>query len=235
MIMQGDPEHRAATAHATRLLLAARTRVLSLAEQCQLAPQLPTPAASESALLAPPDFTSLAVHNPALAAALFRTLTPPTASLRASYLSALAGLPATLPTFDVLGRLLRDSSSAIAALKIGPDVRKFPARSVAFRTGFRGTLSDNLQWAKSFALDLVSSHLSPDLREVEADGLDGREHRMAPEEVKIDQHRRDGNAPKMSREGSTAREVFRIRARDEKDKDEESSARRLRELLIEWL
>ncbi|KAJ7453887.1 hypothetical protein FB451DRAFT_666066 [Mycena latifolia] len=134
MIMQGDPEHRAATAHATRLLTA-RTRVLSLAEQRQLAPQLPTPAAFESALFAPPDLTSLAVYNPALAAALFRTLTPPTASLRASYLSALAGLPATLPTFDVHGRLLRDSSSAIAALVrtevVGPFINAAIGRAEA--------------------------------------------------------------------------------------------------------
>ncbi|KAJ7444671.1 hypothetical protein FB451DRAFT_1413068 [Mycena latifolia] len=119
-------------AHATRLFLAARTHVLSLAEQRQLAPHLHALAASSPRLLALPDLAPLAAHNPTITVAILRAhLMRPTASAssesaaangsclpapRAAYLSAHVRLPPTLPTFDVLGRLLRDPDRTISAV-----------------------------------------------------------------------------------------------------------------------
>ncbi|KAJ7274549.1 hypothetical protein B0H12DRAFT_1089181 [Mycena haematopus] len=133
-------------AHAMRLLLAARSRVLSLAEQRHLTPLLPallSPATRSHnpprALLAPADLAPLVATNPALAAGVIGALLavgPPegqngvdlvaadvldgltvlsgageqAAGMKTSaIISALARLPPMLPTFDVLGRLLRDT------------------------------------------------------------------------------------------------------------------------------
>ncbi|KAJ7462458.1 hypothetical protein FB451DRAFT_1404257 [Mycena latifolia] len=131
-------------AHATRLFLAARTRILSLAEQRQLAPHLHALAASEPMLLALPDLAPLAAHNPTIAVAILRAhLTRPTASAssesaaangsclpapRAAYLSAHVRLPPTLPTFNVLGRLLRDPDRTISALSDSMGPRKRSGR-----------------------------------------------------------------------------------------------------------
>ncbi|KAJ7903704.1 hypothetical protein B0H14DRAFT_2666041 [Mycena olivaceomarginata] len=131
-------------AHAMRLLLAARSRVLSLAEQRHLTPLLPTllsPTTRQDnpprALLASADLAPLVATNPPLAAGVVGALLaagPPTEGLNgasvptgdlngagkhsngstagmttSAILSALAHLPPMLPTFDVLGRLLRDA------------------------------------------------------------------------------------------------------------------------------
>ncbi|KAJ7455020.1 hypothetical protein B0H11DRAFT_2068779 [Mycena galericulata] len=138
-----EDARNAAIAHAMRLLLAARARVLSLAEQRQLTPLLP--ALATSALIAPPDLAPLVAHNPALAHRLVvallssssaststssdpysfsaspyanthTTSTPPPHPhpvphpQTPAYLAELAALPPKLPTFDVLGRLLRDAT-----------------------------------------------------------------------------------------------------------------------------
>ncbi|KAJ6513408.1 hypothetical protein C8R45DRAFT_963582 [Mycena sanguinolenta] len=145
-------------AHAMRLLLAARSRVLSLAEQRHLTPLLPallSPATRSPnpprALLAPADLAPLVATNPALAAGVIGALLaagPPTdgqngvdliatdvlngsgehtAGMKTSaILSALVRLPPMLPTFDVLGRLLRDNRAVAIAddekLKFGDDI-----------------------------------------------------------------------------------------------------------------
>ncbi|KAJ6605424.1 hypothetical protein DFH09DRAFT_1353868 [Mycena vulgaris] len=106
-----------ALAHGIRLLLAACTRVLSLAELRQLTPLLPTLAASP--LLTPADLAPLTAHNPAIAHQLLTALLVQPVPTLTLYLAALALLPPTLPTFDLLGRLLRDPNSASPAAVAG--------------------------------------------------------------------------------------------------------------------
>nr|GAT57148.1 predicted protein [Mycena chlorophos] len=101
----------AAIAQAMRLLLAARTRVLTLSEQRQLIPHLAALVATP--LITQPDLASLSAHNPNLAAPLFASFLSGSAASPAgthAALSALCDLPPTLPTFDLLGRLLRDET-----------------------------------------------------------------------------------------------------------------------------
>ncbi|KAJ6494657.1 hypothetical protein C8R47DRAFT_974192 [Mycena vitilis] len=135
LITREEDAQNEAIAHAMRLLLAARTRVLSLAEQRHLTPLLPALLSSSTrqanpprALLAPADLAPLVATNPALAASVVgallaggsatddgpesssELLNGGTAGMKTNaILSALARLPPTLPTFDVLGRLLRDA------------------------------------------------------------------------------------------------------------------------------
>ncbi|KAJ7480980.1 hypothetical protein FB451DRAFT_1395027 [Mycena latifolia] len=91
-----------------RLLLAARARVLSLAEQRQLTPLLPKLAGT--AFLVPRDLAPLAAHNPALAAPLVAALLSSSASVpsispsaSASATSASASSPPAPPR--VRGRI----------------------------------------------------------------------------------------------------------------------------------
>ncbi|KAJ7203262.1 hypothetical protein GGX14DRAFT_369539 [Mycena pura] len=133
-----DDELNEAVAHAMRLLLAARTRVLTLSEQRQLTPQLSTLAAAS--LIAQPDLAPLAAKNPGIAAMLFASLLSGPAGPAQSALIALAELPPTLATFDVLGRLLRDATPAplVASMTtVGELVRReaigpFVAQSVGW-------------------------------------------------------------------------------------------------------
>ncbi|KAJ7758788.1 hypothetical protein DFH07DRAFT_817946 [Mycena maculata] len=117
----------AALAHAMRLLLAARARVLSLAEQRTLAPFLP--ALASSSLLAPADLAPLVSYNPGLAHPLIAALLSDSNNntstsdyhtanhTTAGVLDALARLPPTLPSLDVLGRLLRDPTSTATTMQ----------------------------------------------------------------------------------------------------------------------
>ncbi|KAJ7639901.1 hypothetical protein B0H17DRAFT_1216761 [Mycena rosella] len=139
-----EDERNEAIAHAMRLLLSARTRVLSLAEQRNLTPLLPALAASQ--LVTPPDLAPLAAHNPALAHPLFAALLAGPAPASARYIAALASLPPTLPTFDVLGRLLRDP--AVAALVRTAVIGRFISASIdwldrAEREEREGLVSDD--------------------------------------------------------------------------------------------
>ncbi|KAJ7085153.1 hypothetical protein B0H15DRAFT_378887 [Mycena belliarum] len=138
LVTREEDARNEAIAHAMRLLLAARVRVLSLAEQRQLTPLLPALAAT--ALITPPDLAPLAAHNPALAYALCSALLaaasgPASDSASASesdmgasthpnpvpFLAALTALPPTLASFDVLGRLLSDPAPA-ARVRVRGDV-----------------------------------------------------------------------------------------------------------------
>ncbi|RPD76948.1 hypothetical protein L226DRAFT_551804 [Lentinus tigrinus ALCF2SS1-7] len=95
---------------AASLLLAARERVLSLAEQRTLLPMIPK-------LTSPPVITSVDLPavlstNPALGHPLVTSLlTSNSETGPEPYLDVIKHLPPTLPSFDLVGRLLRDSTS----------------------------------------------------------------------------------------------------------------------------
>jgi len=94
---------------AMSLILAGRSRTLTLSEQRLVTSFIPE-------LVSPPIVTSvdlppLIAHNPTLAHPLMValiSLCPPQGS--AMYLDVLRRLPPTLPSFDLLGRLLRDTT-----------------------------------------------------------------------------------------------------------------------------
>ncbi|EGO28769.1 hypothetical protein SERLADRAFT_380864 [Serpula lacrymans var. lacrymans S7.9] len=101
-------------ARSMKLLLAARDRVLTLSEQRILTPLIPQ-------LTSPPmitsmDLPSIVSNNPNIAYPLYIALLSLSPSELTSqglslYLDVLKYLPPTLPSFDLLGRLLRDSTS----------------------------------------------------------------------------------------------------------------------------
>jgi len=99
---------------AMTLLLAARDRVLTLSEQRILIPLLPQ-------LTSPPvitsvDLPSLISNNPTLAQPLLAALLSSTTAAGQNpdtYLEVLKRLPPSLPSFDLLGRLLRDATTVI--------------------------------------------------------------------------------------------------------------------------
>ncbi|KAG6377946.1 hypothetical protein JVT61DRAFT_14740 [Boletus reticuloceps] len=109
-----EDEEKERIAQGMKLLLAARGRVLTLTEQRILAPMIPT-------LTSPPmitsmDLPSIVANNPNLAYQLFLALL--TAANTQSqgpypYLDVLMMLPPTLPSFDLLVRLLQDTSTVI--------------------------------------------------------------------------------------------------------------------------
>jgi len=89
------------------LLLVARERVLTLSEQRFLSPLIPQ--LTSPSMLVSLDLPPIVAHNPAIATPLLVSLlTLPPSDASGAYLDVLAQLPPTLPTFDVLGRLLRD-------------------------------------------------------------------------------------------------------------------------------
>ncbi|EDR00781.1 uncharacterized protein LACBIDRAFT_312952 [Laccaria bicolor S238N-H82] len=97
--------------HAIKLLLASRERVLTLSEQRILAPIIPEVASSR--LVASLDLTPIAAYNPTIAHPLFvglLTSSNPEHNNPLPFLDVLPFLPPTLATFDLLGRLLRDST-----------------------------------------------------------------------------------------------------------------------------
>ncbi|ETW79713.1 hypothetical protein HETIRDRAFT_321869 [Heterobasidion irregulare TC 32-1] len=104
------------------LLLAARTRVLTLSEQRLVVPlvhQLTFPPIVTSIDLPP-----LIAHNPTLAHPLSVALLsqPPTKANPhgpITYLDVLARLPPSLPSFDLLGRLLRDTTTIMDVITGG--------------------------------------------------------------------------------------------------------------------
>ncbi|KAL5498280.1 hypothetical protein ACEPAH_2420 [Sanghuangporus vaninii] len=124
---QGDDSKLEFVEHGMRLLLAACQRVLSLSEQRvvvlalpHFAPHTVVPLRSLPPLLA---------LNPALGHPLIVALlnTSSTGSFNASFtrsdvLDVLRQLPPTLPSFDILGRLLRDPTLIPAVESVGDDV-----------------------------------------------------------------------------------------------------------------
>lgn len=88
------------------LLLAARTRVLTLTEQRVLIPSLPQLA--QSSMITPLDLAPIIERNPSLAHPVFVALLSSSAGAGRAFLEILPYLPPTLTTFDLMGRLLRD-------------------------------------------------------------------------------------------------------------------------------
>ncbi|KAF7976560.1 hypothetical protein HWV62_6223 [Athelia sp. TMB] len=109
-------------AQAMALLLAARERVLTLSEQRILKPAIPD--LISPLMITSLDLTPLIAHNPTLAHPLLIALLThpqlnaqsqnpkePTRLNVSAYLDVLKHMPPTLPSFDLLGRLLRDPTS----------------------------------------------------------------------------------------------------------------------------
>ncbi|KAI0799772.1 hypothetical protein BC629DRAFT_1581421 [Irpex lacteus] len=89
------------------LLLAARDRVLTLSEQRVLGPLIPQ--LTSTPILTSQDLPQLIANNPTLAhPILVSLLSQPVID---TYLDVLRHLAPTLPTYDVLGRLLRDTTA----------------------------------------------------------------------------------------------------------------------------
>lgn len=109
-----EDERNERVAQAMKLLLATRDRTLTLTEQRILIPLIPT-------LTSPPVITSMdlppiVAHNPNVAYSLvlaLLTAAPLNAHPHGSsvYLDALKQLPPTLPSFDLLARLLQDTTT----------------------------------------------------------------------------------------------------------------------------
>lgn len=126
-----------------QLLLEARERVLTLAEQRIISPLLPDLAASR--MLTSLDLAPIIAYNTTLAHPLFIALLlappptpsasefeaeddpefPPTTTSKipfttSMHLHVLTSLPPSLPTFDLLGRLLRDNTEIPGLVKDAP-------------------------------------------------------------------------------------------------------------------
>ncbi|KIP01847.1 hypothetical protein PHLGIDRAFT_96635 [Phlebiopsis gigantea 11061_1 CR5-6] len=91
------------------LFLAARDRVLTLSEQRILGPLIPQ--LTSTPLITSHDLRPLIAHNPTLAHPILTALLAQ--PLIDTYLDVLRHVPPTLPTFDLLGRLLRDTTAVI--------------------------------------------------------------------------------------------------------------------------
>ncbi|TFK18329.1 hypothetical protein FA15DRAFT_261328 [Coprinopsis marcescibilis] len=94
--------------HAMKLLLAARDRVLNLSEQRALLPLLQDVASSR--MVTSLDLAPIIAYNPAVAHPLLAGLVTSHNPDPMPFLEILPFLPPTLPTFDLLGRLLRDQA-----------------------------------------------------------------------------------------------------------------------------
>lgn len=113
-VSQEEDERNERIAQAMKLLLATRDRTLTLTEQRILIPSIPS-------LTSPPVITSMdlppiVAHNPNVAYSLvlaLLTAAPLNAHPQGSYvyLDALKQLPPTLPSFDLLARLLQDTTT----------------------------------------------------------------------------------------------------------------------------
>ncbi|EPS99307.1 hypothetical protein FOMPIDRAFT_1024311 [Fomitopsis schrenkii] len=111
-IMPEQDQERQRLSDAITLLLAARDRVLTLSEQRVLLPALPQ--LTSPPVVAAMDLPSLISVNPSIAHPLLAALLSSCAANRqdpALYLEALKHLPPILPSFDLIGKLLRDPTT----------------------------------------------------------------------------------------------------------------------------
>ena len=120
---------------ALKLLLAARERVLTLSEQrvgfsirifccsCSLIGQLLGPSIPQlisPSVLISLDIPPIVTHNPTIATpVLVSLLTLPPSDASRAFLDVLTQLSPTLPTFDVIGHLLRDTTPAADSITGG--------------------------------------------------------------------------------------------------------------------
>ncbi|KAF8332471.1 hypothetical protein F5887DRAFT_996978 [Amanita rubescens] len=111
--MVEEDKHNEKVIHGMKLLLAARDRVLTLSEQRLLIPIIPDLAASQ--MVASLDLAPLAALNPQITHLLIVSIFNNTAKtvdveLLYPYIDTLSCLPPTRPSFDLMGRLIQDSS-----------------------------------------------------------------------------------------------------------------------------
>ncbi|KAH9887056.1 hypothetical protein C8Q73DRAFT_657718 [Cubamyces lactineus] len=93
---------REKVSHAMTLLLTARDRVLTIAEQRLVSPPVITSV----------DLSDIIANNPSLAYPLLNALLAADSEQGPdTYLDVLRHLPPTLPSFDLMGRLLRDTTT----------------------------------------------------------------------------------------------------------------------------
>jgi len=95
-------------ARAVNLMLNAGSRVLTLAEQRTLKSHLPS-MVLPLPLLEAHDLPGLVTHNPGIAHQLIALLIASHPDQRSEYMAVLGSLPPALPSFDVMGRLLKES------------------------------------------------------------------------------------------------------------------------------
>jgi len=101
-----------------KLLLAARDRVLTLSEQRFLGPLIPQ--LTSPSVLISLDLPPIIAHNPTIATPLLSSLLSlPPSDASGAFLDVLTQLVPTLPTFDVIGCLLRDTTSATDSITGG--------------------------------------------------------------------------------------------------------------------
>jgi len=106
-----DDENTQLLSQGLTLLLPARERVLTLSEQRLLLPLIPQ--LTSPSVIISVDLPPIIAHNPTIATPLIVSLiTLPPSDASAAYLDILTQLPPTLPTFDVIGRLLHDTTPA---------------------------------------------------------------------------------------------------------------------------
>ncbi|KIJ64240.1 hypothetical protein HYDPIDRAFT_112200 [Hydnomerulius pinastri MD-312] len=109
-----EDEKNERIAQGIKLLLASRDRVLTLTEQRILTPLIPN--LTSPTMITSMDLPPIVSHNSNIAHQLFLALLTATSSNTQSqgpsvYLDVLKQLPPTLPSFDLLVRLLRDTST----------------------------------------------------------------------------------------------------------------------------
>ncbi|OAX36708.1 hypothetical protein K503DRAFT_743910 [Rhizopogon vinicolor AM-OR11-026] len=114
-ITSGEDRENERIAQAMKLLLAARDRALTLTEQRTLTPLIPR--LTSPTMITSVDLPPIVSYNPNLAYQLVIALlmAPPNNLAQGIfvYLDALTSLPPTLPSFDFLGRLLREPSAIL--------------------------------------------------------------------------------------------------------------------------
>ncbi|KAJ7589456.1 hypothetical protein C8J56DRAFT_938641 [Mycena floridula] len=144
-------------ATAMKLLLAARERVLSIAECRLITPTLPALASSN--MITPLDLSPVISNNPTLSHPLFVALLTSTKHEATVFLDILPFLPPTLSTFDLMGRLLRDSTPlardgparTVADLVRGEALGRFVQESIAWLEQAERMESNDDSWEKGIA------------------------------------------------------------------------------------
>ncbi|KAF9234470.1 hypothetical protein BU15DRAFT_52581 [Melanogaster broomeanus] len=111
-----EDEKNQRIAQGMKLLLAARDRALTLSEQRILAPLIPN--LTSPTMITSMDLQPVVAHNSNIAYQLFLALlTSSSSNIRSqgpsAYLDVLKQLPPTLPSFDLLVRLVQDTSTVI--------------------------------------------------------------------------------------------------------------------------
>jgi len=117
-VSQEEDEKTQLLSEGLKLLLAARERVLTLSEQRLLGPLIPQ--LTSPSVLISLDLPPIIAHNPTIATPLLVSLlTLPPSDASGAFLDVLTQLTPTLPTFDVIGRLLRDITPATDSITGG--------------------------------------------------------------------------------------------------------------------